>query len=361
MAGKLAEVMGEPLVRLTNVSKSFGDVQAVRPLDLTIERGDFYAILGPSGCGKTTLLNLIGGFLLPSSGTIEIAGQDVTRIGPERRPTNMVFQGYGLFPHMSVRQNIAYGPRVQNAPRHEINERVREVIELVHLEGLEDRGVTELSGGQQQRVVLARALIMRPQVLLLDEPLAALDLKLRKSMQAELRSIHQSIGGTFVFVTHDQGEAMGLANRIAVMANGDVIQEGTAEEIYERPGTSFVSTFIGEANVFRGVRQSNTVTLDVGLTFPDKGPDESVVSVVRPEDMNVSLAGEANSSNGRLALEGCIDDIVYLGTHVKYAVAVGHQQVDVHSADLALRGKLDVGSRVTVSWTPVSHRVLADD
>ena len=353
--------MGEPLVRLTNVSKSFGEIQAVRPLDLCIERGDFYAILGPSGCGKTTLLNLIAGFLSPSSGTIEIAGQDVTRIGPERRPTNMVFQGYGLFPHMSVRQNIAYGPRIRKTPRQEINERVREVIELVHLEGLEDRGVTELSGGQQQRVVLARALIMRPQVLLLDEPLAALDLKLRKSMQAELRRIHQSIGGTFVFVTHDQGEAMGLANRIAVMANGDVIQEGTAEAIYERPGTRFVSTFTGEANVFRGERQSGVVTLDVGLSFPDHGPDEPVVSVVRPEAMAISLTGESNPSNGLLALEGRIDDIVYLGTHVKYAITIGDQQVDVHSADLALRGRMHVGSVVVVSWTPAHHRVLADD
>ena len=227
----------------------FGDIVAVHPLDLAIYHGDFLAILGPSGCGKTTLLNMIAGFLFPNSGSIEIDGRDVTHIGPDQRPTNMVFQGYALFPHMTLRQNVAYGLKISKTPPSEIEARVDEMIELVHLEGLEQRAVTELSGGQQQRVALARALIMRPDVLLLDEPLAALDLKLRKTMQQELRRIHRSIGGTFVFVTHDQDEAMGLANRIAVMDGGRLIQEGNAEEIYAAPKTRFVSTFIGEANV----------------------------------------------------------------------------------------------------------------
>ena len=195
---------------------------------------------------------MIAGFLRPDSGTIEIAGTDVTRLGPERRPTNMVFQSYGLFPHMTVRQNIAYGLKIRRAAKAEIERQVTEIVDLVHLEGLEERRINQLSGGQAQRVALARALIMHPTVLLLDEPLAALDLQLRKAMQEELRRIHHSIGGTFVFVTHDQGEAMALANRIAVMNDGRLVQEGSAEEVYARPTTRFVSTFIGEANVFPG-------------------------------------------------------------------------------------------------------------
>ena len=250
-----ARPQSEPLVRLRNVSKTYGDVVAVRPLHLEIDRGDFVAILGPSGCGKTTLLRIIGGFVMPTTGSVEIGGIDVTRLGPEKRPTNMVFQGYGLFPHMSVRQNIAYGLRIAARPRPEIDQAVGEMLSLVRLGELADRSIHELSGGQQQRVALARALIMRPQVLLLDEPLAALDLKLRHAMQEELRRIHQEIGGTFVFVTHDQGEALALANRIAVMEAGELVQQGDAEEIYARPRTRFVSTFIGEANIFEGQRR----------------------------------------------------------------------------------------------------------
>ena len=219
----------------------------MKPLDLDIEHGDFVAILGPSGCGKTTLLRMIGGFIMPEQRHVEIGGADVTRLGPERRPTNMVFQGYGLFPHMNVRQNIAYGLKIAERPRGEIDQRVGDMLALVHLPELADRAIQELSGGQQQRVALARALVMRPQVLLLDEPLAALDLKLRQAMQEELRRIHREIGGTFVFVTHDQGEALALANRIAVMEAGELVQQGDAEEIYARPRTRFVSTFIGEA------------------------------------------------------------------------------------------------------------------
>ena len=263
---------GGPLVRLRNVSKAYGRLLAVKPLDLEIEHGDFVAILGPSGCGKTTLLRIIGGFVLPTSGSVEIGGMDVTRLGPEKRPTNMVFQGYGLFPHMNVRQNIAYGLSIAGRPRAEIDHAVEEMLSLVRLEQLADRSIGELSGGQQQRVALARALIMRPQVLLLDEPLAALDLKLRHAMQEELRRIHTEIGGTFVFVTHDQGEALALANRIAVMEAGELIQQGDAEEIYARPRTRFVSTFIGEANIFEGERRAGMAEF-AGKHIPAAGRD----------------------------------------------------------------------------------------
>ena len=238
----------QSLLKITNISKTFGDTVAVKELSYEIFPRDFVSILGPSGCGKTTLLKMIGGFVEPTSGTIEIDNIDITNIGPEKRPTNMVFQGYGLFPHMTVKQNAAYGLKLQNLNKKEIRERTDDVLELVKLNELANRNIINLSGGQQQRVALARALIMRPKVLLLDEPLAALDLKLRHAMQDELRRIHDQIGGTFVFVTHDQSEALSLASRIAVMNEGEIVQEGNAEEIYLEPKSMFVSNFIGETN-----------------------------------------------------------------------------------------------------------------
>ncbi|MBL8584226.1 MAG: ABC transporter ATP-binding protein, partial [Rhizobiaceae bacterium] len=247
---------GEPLVRLSGVSMAFGRVTALHPVDLSIHRGDFLALLGPSGCGKTTLLKTIGGFLTPTTGSIEIEGEDVTRLPPERRRTGMVFQGYGLFPHMTVRQNIAYGLKVARRPKEEIERRVAAMIDLVRLQGMAERMPAALSGGQQQRVALARSLVMEPAVLLLDESLAALDLALRKAMQEELRSLHRSIGGTFVFVTHDQHEAMAMANRIAVMKNGRIVQQGTPQEIYTQPQSEFVAGFIGDANLLRGERRA---------------------------------------------------------------------------------------------------------
>ena len=307
-----------PLLRLRGLSKLYGPLTAVAPLDLDIYPRDFVAMLGPSGCGKTTLLRMIGGFVAPSSGTIEIAGIDVTSLGPEKRPTNMVFQGYGLFPHMNVAQNIGYGLRLQNLPKAEIDARVGETIGLVQLADLANRGIDQLSGGQQQRVALARALVMRPKVLLLDEPLAALDLKLRHAMQEELRRIHQEIGGTFVFVTHDQSEALALANRIAVMREGRLEQVGTAQEIYASPKTRFVSTFIGEANLLPGRRGKGVIRLAAGPSFADAGADEEISLVVRPE--NLAALGPEDAAE--MTLEGEIRDIVYLGSHVKYKVAV---------------------------------------
>jgi ABC-type Fe3+/spermidine/putrescine transport system ATPase subunit len=349
------------LVRLSGVCKAFGEHAAVHPLDLEIHAGDFLAILGPSGCGKTTLLNMIAGFLMPDAGTIEIGGRDVTRLGPERRPTNMVVQGYGLFPHMTTRQNIAYGLRIRRTAAAEVDRRVREVVELVHLEGLENRSVTQLSGGQAQRVALARALIMRPEVLLLDEPLAALDLQLRRTMQEELRRIHHSIGGTFVFVTHDQEEAMRLANRVAVMQGGRLIQEGTAEEIYARPRTRFVSTFIGEANVFRGRREAGRVALDAGIGFPSPGADGRVVSVIRPEVMTVVARPGTVPARCELVLSGRVEDVIFLGAYVTFKVAAGGQNVTAQSADPILRHAFKVGDEVAVAWESANQTVLADE
>lgn len=262
---------------------------------------------------------------------------------------------------MNVRQNVGYGLRLAKVPKEEIERRVREVLQLVHMESFEMRRVTELSGGQQQRVALARALVMRPQVLLLDEPLAALDLKLRKAMQLELRRIHQSIGGTFVFVTHDQEEAMGLANRIAVMENGRIVQEGRAEDIYARPLTRFVATFIGEANLLSGVRKHGQVTLDLGPSFRSDGADGPIVTMVRPEAVAIMPAADAPSGSDGPAFEAEILDMVFLGTHVRYVLVPrgGDDVLLVQSSDPVLRGHLSIGDRVRLSWTPDQHRVLA--
>ncbi len=345
-----------PLVRLRNVSKSFGATVAVKPLDLDIEHGDFVAILGPSGCGKTTLLRMIGGFIMPGSGTVEIGGADVTQLGPERRPTNMVFQGYGLFPHMNVRQNIAYGLKIAGRPPVEIDQRVGDMLAMMHLPELADRAIQDLSGGQQQRVALARALVMRPQVLLLDEPLAALDLKLRQAMQEELRRIHREIGGTFVFVTHDQGEALALANRIAVMEAGELVQQGDAEEIYARPRTRFVSTFIGEANIFEGLRSGGVVEF-AGMRVPAPGPDGRVTIVVRPED--VRLAPTALAAD--VAFKGVLEDMVYLGAFVRYRVRLSDgQRITASTAHRATRHALAVGKPVWAGWSLDDQRVIEE-
>src|SRR5437016_3662131 len=258
----LLEPSGEPQaplydVKLVGVSKIFGVTWAVRDLTLQVERGIFYSLLGPSGCGKTTTLRLIAGFEQPTTGQVLIRGIDVAGLPPYRRDVNTVFQSYALFPHMSVADNIAYGLRQRHVSRSEIRRRVDQALEMVRLTGAKERRPAELSGGQQQRVALARALVNRPTVLLLDEPLSALDLKLRKEMQAELKALQQTVGITFVYVTHDQEEAITLSNRIAVMNAGRLEQEGTPAEVYERPQTRFVADFIGLTNFIPGtVRES---------------------------------------------------------------------------------------------------------
>jgi ABC-type Fe3+/spermidine/putrescine transport system ATPase subunit len=350
------------LVVIEQVSKRFGASFAVHPLDLDIRKGEFLAILGPSGCGKTTLLRIIGGFMAPTAGRITIGGVDVTRLPPEHRPTNMVFQGYGLFPHMTVAQNIGYGLRIAGVATDELTARVQEAKELVQLQQFGDRAVTELSGGQQQRVALARALIMRPQVLLLDEPLGALDLQLRKAMQEELRRIHAATQGTFVFVTHDQEEAMSLATRICVMNEGRIIQDDVPEVIYNSPTTSFVSTFIGDANTLRGVRDDSTVRLDVGCEFRSEGIAGGVLSVVRPEKMLIAMSGETGRLAGcDLVVEGRLADAVFIGPYVKYKVLLrGGATINVHSADGELRRGLPRGSDVLVGWQARDQQVIAD-
>ncbi|MEG4214126.1 ABC transporter ATP-binding protein [Microcoleus sp. Pol14C6] len=316
-------------VELRKVFKVFNGETAVRGVDLNIRRGEFFSILGPSGCGKTTTLRLIAGFETPSAGELMIRGQSMTNTPAYRRPVNTVFQSYALFGHMNVWDNIAFGLRIKKLGKAEIEERVREVLQLVKMESFANRFPGQMSGGQQQRVALARALVNRPAVLLLDEPLGALDLKLRKQMQLELSNLHQELGLTFVMVTHDQEEAMSLSDRIAVMHEGRIEQIGSPEEIYECPQTAFVADFIGDTNLFGGTvesidRSTITVRTSANQKIVVQQSDmwsgvtgDSVVVSVRPEKVYLNLYQPEVSVN---CFEGRLKNTMYMGTHVHYVV-----------------------------------------
>jgi spermidine/putrescine transport system ATP-binding protein len=316
-------------VELRKVFKVFNGETAVRGVDLSIRQGEFFSILGPSGCGKTTTLRLIAGFETPSAGELMIRGQSMTNTPAYRRPVNTVFQSYALFGHMNVWDNIAFGLRIKKLGKAEIEERVREVLQLVKMESFANRFPGQMSGGQQQRVALARALVNRPAVLLLDEPLGALDLKLRKQMQLELSNLHQELGLTFVMVTHDQEEAMSLSDRIAVMHEGRIDQIGSPEEIYECPQTAFVADFIGDTNLFAGTvesidRSTITVRTSANLKIIVQQSDmwsgvtgDSVVVSVRPEKVYLNLYQPEVSVN---CFEGRLKNTMYMGTHVHYLV-----------------------------------------
>lgn len=351
-----------PLVELRGVSRSYGSYQAVEPTNLEIRPEEFVAILGPSGCGKTTLLRMIGGFVAPSTGVIRLAGQDMTRVGPETRPTNMVFQGYGLFPHMTVSQNVGYGLRLAGADAAERAKGVEEALQLVQLSDLGGRKIDQLSGGQRQRVALARALIMRPKVLLLDEPLAALDLKLRRAMQDELRRIHAVTGGTFIFVTHDQEEAMSLATRICVMERGCIVQDGAPRQIYLEPRTRFVSKFIGEANLFHGQRRKGKVLLDVGLSFACAGLDSEVDCVVRPENIAVTLDAETPPDRRHdMTIAAKVIDITFLGPDVKYKLVTETGEDVMAATRNDDRQPLPkIGAKVALWWSSGHQRIVTE-
>lgn len=316
-------------VELRKVFKVFNGETAVRGVDLSIRQGEFFSILGPSGCGKTTTLRLIAGFETPSAGELMIRGQSMTNTPAYRRPVNTVFQSYALFGHMNVWDNIAFGLRIKKLGKAEIEERVRSVLQLVKMESFANRFPGQMSGGQQQRVALARALVNRPAVLLLDEPLGALDLKLRKQMQLELSNLHQELGLTFVMVTHDQEEAMSLSDRIAVMHEGRIEQIGSPEEIYECPQTAFVADFIGDTNLFAGTvesidRSTITVRTSANLKIIVQQSDmwsgvtgDSVVVSVRPEKVYLNLYQPEVSVN---CFEGRLKNTMYMGTHVHYVV-----------------------------------------
>jgi putative spermidine/putrescine transport system ATP-binding protein len=329
-------------IRLENVSKRFGEVVAVDAIDLEIQHGEFFTLLGPSGSGKTTTLRMIAGFEDPDAGTVELGGRDVTGIPPYDREVNTVFQDYALFPHMTVGQNVEYGMRVRRVSRGERRRRANDALEMVRLGGYASRKPSELSGGQRQRVALARAIVNRPRVLLLDEPLGALDLKLREQMQVELKSIQGEVGITFVYVTHDQEEALTMSNRVAVFNQGRIEQIGPPAEIYERPSSRFVSGFVGFSNVLE--RDGRHFT-------------------VRPEKVHIVWEGEA--SDGLHTESGHIRDVAYAGMITRYLVELDaggelqivRQNLETSSAEVSEQR----GRKVTVGWRPEQTVVVPED
>ncbi len=358
-------------IELIGVAKQFsaddGDVQAVERVDLAIESGEFFSLLGPSGCGKTTTLRMIAGFEEPTAGEVLLYGENMVGVPPNKRDMNMVFQSYALFPHMTVFENVAFGLRRKSVPTKEIEQQVGSMLELMDLSGRERRRPREMSGGQQQRVALGRALVNRPRALLLDEPLGALDLKLRQAMQSELKRIQREVGITFVYVTHDQGEALTMSDRIAVMNAGRVEQLGTPRQVYEQPRTRFVADFIGTSNVLT-VRADRVVdgaaVMEVGddqrLVVPLRGaqPSGALEVTVRPEKIRIDTEPQGDDC----LLRGTLDEVVYQGTFTAYAVttAATHERVIVHWQNAAdSRDVAAVGDEVWLSWRK-EHGYLID-
>ena len=353
-------------VRLVDLRKDFGEVAAVDGINLEIRAGEFFSLLGPSGCGKTTTLRMIGGFELPTSGKILLGDREVTGEPPERRPVNMVFQSYALFPHLNVFENVAFGLRRRKTAEDEIRDRVSHALELVRLGGYEKRKTDQLSGGQQQRVALARALVNRPQVLLLDEPLGALDLKLRRELQVELKRVQLEVGITFVYVTHDQEEALALSDRIAVMDRGRVEQVGGPEELYDAPKTLFVAGFIGTSNLLPGTIESvdgsdALVRLASGhrcLARAGSATAGDAVDVsVRPEAIEVERDGSGDEPGDGLQLRGQIQQSAYLGTSVSHIVGT---DAGVPLQVVVPRGheRYAAGDAVRLRWRAADAMVL---
>ncbi len=347
-----------PIIEIDHVSKAYTDFTAVKDAHFTIGEGEFFSMLGPSGCGKTTTLRMIAGFETPTSGAIRIEGQDVSRVPPNKRDVNTVFQQYALFPHMSVWDNVAYGPRAKKLAKAEVAKRVDELLGVVRLSDFASRRPAQLSGGQQQRVALARALVNYPKALLLDEPLGALDLKLRQGMQLELKRIQREVGITFIFVTHDQEEALTMSDRIAVMNVGNVEQIGTPREIYDRPASVFVAGFIGQANLWPATvteRSGSTTTVEVAGRKLDVENDESGLAVgergtfmVRPERVYV----DANAAHpDRWTVEGTVTDLVFQGPVVRYEMRLQDGTPAVAHVPARRDGLPLPGDRIQASWS----------
>ena len=371
---------------LSSVTKKFGETIAVDDVSLQIEGGEFFSLLGPSGCGKTTTLRIIGGFVFPDDGEVYINEELMDETPPYRRPVNTVFQNYALFPHKTVAQNIAFGLQMKKISKVEIADAVERSLDLIQLEGYGERKPDELSGGERQRVALARALINEPTILLLDEPLSALDLKLRKQMQLELKELQRKVGITFVYVTHDQGEALALSDRIAVMNEGKILQVGTPSEIYDSPHNRFVADFIGTSNFFDGVIVNSDGVLTEVMVETEQPfrfvcrPDESfhvdtaVTVVVRPERIIISAEPDQNTPN---CLRGIIVDESYLGTTVQYTVQTDYttpiivnqqwQGVDTsytsieQNTDISKSRRFQQGDTVYLHWIPENAIVLPAD
>ena len=342
------------IIELKHINRIFEDgFKAVEDFNLEVKRGEFVTFLGPSGCGKTTTLRMIAGFDMPTSGDILLNGKDISQLPPYERPINTVFQRYALFPHMNIFDNIAFGLKLKKLPADEIKKKVKKVLELVDLEGFEKRSVSTLSGGQQQRVGIARALVNEPEILLLDEPLGALDLKMRKEMQIELKAMHDELGITFIYVTHDQEEALTMSDKIVVMAEGKIQQIGTPEDIYNEPKNAFVADFIGESNIFNGIMTGSMQARFAGGLFQcvdDVPQGTQITAVIRPED--IELVAPADGQ-----IRGKVTSVIFKGMHYEITVQSGRYEVVIQNTKSA-----EVGSDVGIKVEPDGiHIMLAEN
>jgi len=347
-------------IKVKNLVKTYGDVYALKNVDLEIADGEYFVLLGPSGGGKTTLLRSIGGFIRPDSGTVEIKGKNVDNLPPDKRPTSMVFQGFALFPHMTVNENIGYGLKLRSIDKDIISEKVTKMMDLVGLSGLSDRKPHELSGGQQQRVQLARALILENDVLLLDEPLSALDAQLRKDMCIELKRLQKTVGISFVHVTHNQEEAMSVADRIAIIANGEMIEQGTPKEIYSNPKKKFTAEFIGEKNILNGVvidfSKSKILVniekdeIEVANNNYAISKNQKISLSIKSESIEITK-GSANKSKGaKNSISGKVTEITFLGQFIRYLVLLSNnQEIQVRSYN-EVRG-VSLNDQVNLTWS----------
>ena len=342
------------IIELKHICREFEDgFKAVTDFNLEVKRGEFVTFLGPSGCGKTTTLRMIAGFDMPTSGDILLNGRDISKLPPNERPINTVFQRYALFPHMNIFENIAFGLKIKKVPKDEIRKKVKKVLELVDLEGFEKRSVSTLSGGQQQRVAIARALVNEPEILLLDEPLGALDLKMRKEMQIELKAMHDELGITFIYVTHDQEEALTMSDKIVVMSEGKIQQVGTPEDIYNEPQNAFVADFIGESNIFNGIMTGSMKARFAGGQFEcvDDVPEGTqITAVVRPEDIELVDPAEGQ-------IRGKVISVIFKGIHYEITVQSGRYEVVIQSTRSA-----EIGSTVGLKVAPDGiHIMIAEN
>lgn len=344
--------MGTNIIELKNIKKCYDDMVVVEDFNLEVQKGEFVTFLGPSGCGKTTTLRMIAGFEFPTEGEILLNGEDISYLPPNRRPINTVFQRYALFPHLNVYDNVAFGLNLKRLPKSQINEKVRQVLEVVDLEGFEKRRISTLSGGQQQRIAIARAIVNEPDILLLDEPLGALDLKMRKEMQLELKAMHKELGITFIYVTHDQEEALTMSDKVVVMSDGKIQQIGTPEEIYNEPNTVFVADFIGESNIYTGYMSSIRKVNFCGAEFEclDDLPTGAKVDViVRPEDVIMTTPEKGT-------ITGVVQSVIFKGMHYEIIVESGDNEVVIQGT----RGA-KVGETIGMCLEPDGiHVILAD-
>ncbi|MCQ4925497.1 ABC transporter ATP-binding protein [Tissierella carlieri] len=338
------------IVELKNVTKEFNGVTVLEDINLYIRENEFLTLLGPSGCGKTTTLRIIGGFEEPTKGTVLFEGKDITEVPPYERQINTVFQKYALFPHLDVYDNIAFGLKIKKIPKDEISKRVKEMLRLVNLQGFENRTIDSLSGGQQQRIAIARALVNEPKVLLLDEPLGALDLKLRKDMQIELKNMQKRVGITFIYVTHDQEEALTMSDTIVVMDKGRIQQIGTPVDIYNEPKNAFVAEFIGESNIIDGIMHEDFLVEFSGKNFKcvDKGfsKGEDIEVVIRPEDIEI-----VSVENG--SLNGVVDSVTFKGVHYEMIVKSSDFDWMIHSTIMK-----PVGTEIGMTVSPENIHIM---